>query len=218
MIDKEFFMVRMEIYDLLRHFYLSPPTQKLLNSLKQLSSENEDINKYLNLLKCVSSSDLTELEAEFTRLFIGPGKIPAPPYESYYTSRKKLLMQESTIAVRRKYLKAGLIMKRLYSIPDDHLVSEFEFMYYLCNKSYEEFIGRKNEKSVNFLQMQEEFLEQHLSIWIPDFCESIINSTNNDFFKGMAFFTRDYINEDMKVVKEMSKLLEETEHIKIQSL
>ena len=127
-------------------------------------------------------------------------------------------MQESTIAVRRKYLKAGLIMKRLYSIPDDHLVSEFEFMYYLCNKSYEEFIGRKNEKSVNFLQMQEEFLEQHLSIWIPDFCESIINSTNNDFFKGMAFFTRDYINEDMKVVKEMSKLLEETEHIKIQSL
>ena len=218
MIDEEFFIERLKMYDLLRHLYLSHPTREVLNSLKQLSSENDNINMGLDLLKGASSTDLSELEAEFTRLFIGPGKIPAPPYESYYTSRKKLLMQESTIAVRQKYLKAGLVMKKLYSIPDDHLVSEFEFMYYLCNKSHEVFIGHKKEQAIKFLKMQEEFLEQHLIKWIPNFCEHIINSTNNDFFKGLAFFTRDCINEDMKVVKEMSKLLEDTEHIKIQSL
>ena len=214
MIDEEFFVERLKIYDLLRHLYMSHPTQDVLKSLKQLSSEDDDINQGLILLKGVSVNDLTELELEFTKLFVGPGKVPAPPYESYYTSEKKLLMQESTVAVRRKYLKAGLAMKRPYSIPDDHLVSEFEFMYYLCNKSYQIFIGRKQEKAINFLQMQEEFLEQHLSIWVPDFCKNIINSTNNNFFKGLAFFTSAYIKKDLQVVKEMRKLLEHPEYVK----
>lgn len=64
----------------------------------------------------------------------GAGKLPAPPYESVYASQGRSVMQEKTIEVRKKYLEAGLLPTMLYKIPDDHVATEFEFMYYLYAK------------------------------------------------------------------------------------
>lgn len=39
----------------------------------------------------------------YTKLFIGPAKLPAPPWESVYATGEPLLFQESTLAVRDAY-------------------------------------------------------------------------------------------------------------------
>lgn len=210
---KEFFEERLHIYNLLRQLYLSPPSGEILNALQKVetdekaSSADSDVTNGLRMLKEAGADQREELRPEFTRLFIGPGKIPVPPYESFYTSEKKLLMQEATTAVRKKYLKAGLVMKNFYSSPEDHIASEFEFMYYLCKKSCELLKESRKEEAVKFLKMQGEFLEEHLARWVPNFCGDIIKSVNHDFFKGLALFTRGYIEEDVRAVKELSNRL-----------
>lgn len=209
---EEFFEERLHIYNLLRQLHLSHPSGEILNALQKIEVDEEaflaglDVTEGLRMLKEADADKGEELRLEFTRLFIGPGKIPAPPYESYYTSEKRLLMQEAAVIVRKKYLEAGLVMKNLYSSPEDHIASEFEFMYYLCKKSCELLKESRKEEAAKFLKMQDEFLEEHLARWVPTFCEDIIKSTNHDFFKGLALFTGGFIEEDVKAVKELRNL------------
>jgi TorA maturation chaperone TorD len=51
---------------------------------------------------------LREIQADYTRLFIGPGKVLAPPYESVHFSSDRLMFQMETLQVRRWYARFGL--------------------------------------------------------------------------------------------------------------
>ena len=64
-----------------------------------------------------------ELRVEYNRLFVGPGKLPCPPYESVYrTDRVEgeigTLMGPSALDVKNRYAEAGLeISKKLQGLP-----------------------------------------------------------------------------------------------------
>ena len=52
------------------------------------------------------------LRIEYTRLFEGPGHMPAVPFASFHLSRSKALMTSETLAVRARYLEAGSRSRR----------------------------------------------------------------------------------------------------------
>lgn len=209
MSHEEFYKERLHIYNLLRQLYLSPPSEEILSALQKIEVGEEvclaesDVTKGLRMLKEVGADKLEELSLEFAGLFIGPGKIPIPPYESFYTSEKRLLMQEATIAVRKKYLKAGLVMKNLYSSPEDHIASEFEFMYFLCQKEAEARGKSNGEQALEWLEMQQEFLKEHLSAWIPAFCKDLEQAAESDFYKGVAKVTKAYLSLEQETIGEL---------------
>ncbi|RHW42236.1 hypothetical protein D1B31_06315 [Neobacillus notoginsengisoli] len=138
--------------------------------------------------------------AEFTRLFIGPGPMPAPPWESFYTGREQLLFDESMYLVREQYYLAGLKFVKENNEPDDHLLLELEFMIHLITKSLE----LTEQKQLNdCLEKQRLFLMNHLGRWIGEFAKKLVDCTNSKLYKGAGFLAMDFIINDMESLREL---------------
>ncbi len=134
------------------------------------------INNYLNAHydNCYFSDDDY---FEYFRLFVGPDRLAAAPFESVYKTNMRLTMQEDTLRVRKCYEKAGLMVKEKNTVPDDHLGIELEFACYLIGQ-----IGRLEEKNENTTLIEQEyfsFFKEHLLSWVPQHCEEIINVSSS---------------------------------------
>ena len=197
---------RQNVYDLLRCFFLQEPAENFLaafkeeNILKNLIGFNKDIDEGVELIaSALSSPDLAALSSalaeEFTRLFVGP--LPIPLYESVYRSESGLVNQEETAAVRRKYQKAGLLIHPESSFPEDHLGAELEFLFFLCQKAAQ---SEKEADQKSFSRLQQEFLRDHLSVWIAPFCDRLFSSARSSYFQGVAKMTKGFITWDFEEV------------------
>ena len=192
---------RTEMYGLFRLVFLTGPGPKLIAALPALqmtstAARSAEFNARLEALQKTIESEsqesITRWQTEFTRLFIGPGKAPAYPYECVYRSPNRLLMQEITGEVRQFYLEQGLIMQRLNTMPDDHLGVELEFLLYMSRKMLEQ-----PEQALSYAGTQREFLRKHILSWIDDFVNDILNNTHEPFFQHLALLLRDFVHWDL---------------------
>ncbi len=203
----------MHVYNMLSNIYATEPTMKAVKSLSngrlEDLSEIETIREGAKQMaeacrEIKNKRDLDELHAEFARLFLF-GKMPAPPYESLYSLGEKTVMGDAAIEVREKYLEEGLQVKKLYQEPDDHVGTEFEFMFYLCKKCRDLLADSKDKEALKVLEKQRTFLNEHILKWVPEFCDKIIKSTNDEFYRGVAIVTKGFIEEDARVLEEECK-------------
>jgi len=198
--------IRSKIYRLLKNVFLKPPSHDLLDYLREHngvgeSAGNQDIAKGLELLRKGADCDSEKLALEHTRLFIGPYRLPAPPYESVYRTDDRLVMQQPTIDVRKAYLQAGLEVKGIYTSPDDHISAELEFMEYLCDKTASSLKTQNAREAMKHIELQRKFLEEHLNKWVPAFSEDIIKNTKQDFYRGAALLLRGFISLERERMK-----------------
>lgn len=198
--------IRSKIYRLLKNVFLKPPSQDLLNYLRELDGINDsastpDVVKGLELLGKGANCEPEKLALEHTRLFIGPYRLPAPPYESVYRTDERLVMQQPTIEVRKAYREAGLEVKGIYTNPDDHISAELEFMEYLCGKTASSLKSKDAQEAMKHIELQRKFLEEHLNKWVPAFSEDIIKNTNQDFYRGAALLLRGFISLERERMK-----------------
>ncbi|TWH49021.1 molecular chaperone [Sporomusa sp. KB1] len=202
------------VYEMLRRLFLFGPTVGLVTELIELSSayqeedavecpagEREWVGFLQTLQPDLAEALVQKLQPEFTRLFIGPRHLPAPPYESVYRSAERVLMQAITIEVREKYRDAGLEVKNLNHEPDDHIGLELEFMYYLNRKALEALTRGDVPAMLAALDAQSRFLTGHLSQWVSTFCDDIAGNTCQEFFRYMAEFLKGFIMEDCEQVR-----------------
>lgn len=187
------------LYNLLKQIFWTEPTKEIIEGLQKISMmpEENDIDIGLNLLadsvrknKSRLNEYKEDLAIEFARLFIGPNNPPAVPYASFYLSESKTVMSDVTIDVRKMYLEAGMAVHELYSIPDDHIGIELEFLQYLTERIIELFEKGQREEASNLNEMRDEFLKGHFSKWAPHFSDNIIASTNDDFYRGAAIMLK----------------------------
>jgi len=184
------------LYNLLRHLFLKEPDKSLLKDLAGIAMPKEADDSIAYGLKMmidfVKNNEKRldalseELAIEYARLFIGPLNPPAIPYASFYLSESRLLMTDETIDVRKKYLDAGMAVKELYRIPDDHIGIELEFIYYLTQKIIEAREQGQSEEASRLLKLREEFLWLHFSKWAPKFADAVIASAKGRFYQGAA--------------------------------
>ncbi len=192
------------LYNLLRQIFLKEPTDKLIKDLSMIDppeDADDEIDRGLKiLLESIRKNEhrldewLEELALEYARLFIGPKNPPAVPYASFYLSESRSLMTDETIDVRKRYLEAGMAVKELYSIPDDHIGIELEFIYYLTQRAIEYFEDGNREEASRIFEMRENFFNNHMMKWISPFVEKILESSSEDFYKGIALILRGVIN------------------------
>ncbi len=183
--------------NLLRQVFLKEPDRKFLEGIGkvELNSEQETERAGLKGMRDAveqNESRLSdwneELSLEFARLFIGPVHPPAIPFASFYLSESHSLMTEETMTVRKQYLEAGLALKNLYHMPDDHIAFELDFLYYLTVKSLDLLENRKNTEAERYLKLRQDFLKDHFLLWAPAFANRILESTSESFYKGAASF------------------------------
>lgn len=128
---------------------------------------------------------IQELMVEYARMFIGPFKIPVPPYSSMYF-QGKTLMSNVTLWVMEIYKQAGLNFDTNLKDLPDHVVVETQFLYYLLFNEVSEFKNGNKEDAERYNNLLHYFVNQHYRVWVPVFCNKIIENTDNSFYKALA--------------------------------
>ncbi|HVJ50113.1 molecular chaperone TorD family protein [Desulfitobacterium sp.] len=209
---------RIFVYDVLRRTFLEEPTKEFLNIITEkgfiesfpFTKENEDIHEgiehitaFLQEHDMKSGREYDDLHWDYTRMFIGPDKLPAPLWESAYLNKERLLFQEQTLKVRQAYLKYQFLPKHFKQEADDHLGLELDFMYQLSELSLkylqqQDFTGLRE-----VLEDQKVFLQGHLLKWVPELTQKILASANLALYPGMAKILNGYLTLDLEALEEL---------------
>lgn len=157
---------------------LSGMTADAFEEFAGASDELRVLGGFLGGLRAEGRADLLErAKGEYTRVFIGPGALPASPYESPYTGAHDMsLFQENTLAVRSAYRESGLKARREQAVPDDHVSLLCAFMAARAKRVLDAFCAGGREGVACELRDQGAFVQAHLASWVGVFAASVRNS------------------------------------------
>jgi TorA maturation chaperone TorD len=164
--------------------YLCKPTKEALENWKALLSDNapdylQEMKNALDEINPASEEELDDLLWEYTRLFIGPYKLPCPPWESVYTSPKRLMMQSAYTDLQQLYEEAGLAINNA-DIMADHIGAELNFLAVLCRK-----LDSGSKKDI-YAPVLRTLLHDHLMKWAPSFAHDMERATESPFYNALA--------------------------------
>jgi TorA maturation chaperone TorD len=205
---------RMAGYQFLSRLFRTEVDQELLAVLTSMryptntgnSLVDEGYRLICDYLSAADSSVLTELAVDFVRSFIGSGNngySAAYPYESVYTSPKRLMMQDARDEVLVLYRAAGLTKRDSWKEGEDHLALELEFEQILIERSLAAW--EKNDETAcwRHLLQQHSFLEDHLLSWYPMIAKDMEKFPQTDFYRGLGKLTSGYLQNDLELLNEI---------------
>ncbi len=125
--------------------------------------------------------DVPELLAEYERLFIGPGPVPCPPYESYWRQdvsfdMRGSLMGPCTAELRDLYGDLGLETAPATGEMPDFLPIELEAFAYALASTERFETGRV-------------IFAGHLRHWLPRFADAVERASRHHFYADLARVT-----------------------------
>jgi putative dimethyl sulfoxide reductase chaperone len=136
----------------------------------------------VSTLQAAAERDEGTLVEEHERLFVGPGRVPCPPYEALWRDEGQRreqgrLMSTATAAVARLYRTLDLAVRHdAHELPD-HIAVELEALAYALGADTPEH------------ETAEELLSQHLLLWVPKLCEVVERESELDFSRVLARLT-----------------------------
>lgn len=210
--------IRLFYYNFLKSIFLSEPTKDLIKLILEENIVNnlpfqeekklidEGVNEIKNFLSekdILSDKNFEDLHWDYTRMFIGPDKLLAPPWESAYLNEERLLFQEQTMKVRMEYIKHSFISQNHGYEPDDHIGLELDFMSKLSEKLLEAYEKSKEEEFIEVLKSGQSFLNNHLLKWCDMFTKDIVNNSNTGFYRGIAKILNGYLNLDNEIIESI---------------
>ena len=140
---------------------------------------------------------LEELAVDYADVFLAAGVaqgLAAFPYESVYTSKKKLMMQEARNQVHAIYGEKQLVLDEGFTkVAEDHIAVEMEFMTHLCEDGVAALDAEDEKKLEDVLETQNQFFAEHIQGWIPTFCQDVEKYSKTLFYKGVSKITRGFI-------------------------
>jgi putative dimethyl sulfoxide reductase chaperone len=205
-----FFLSRKKYYQLLHLLFSEPdniePFFEIRNNgnMPELEEIHDGGKILLDFFEHMTDEQIKKEYEEYQRLFIGPGPLVAPPWESYYRSKEQLLFEEWTYQIREQYHLFGLQYKNENNEPDDHLLLELEFMHFLVDLCLQETMS---DRIVELISSQIHFLEKHLTMWVPYCCKRIIEHTNSQLYLGAAMLLEDLLTFDLTALLEVREAL-----------
>ena len=159
-------------------------------------------------LYCASHRDdaLLDLARDYARVFIGHGNnayAAAYPFESVYTSEKRLLMQEARDEILQVYRKGGLKVDASWEDPEDHIALELEYMQVMARRTREALEAGDDGRALELLDEQRAFLLRHLVSWTPLLVKDMERIAQTDFYQGLALLTRGLLAQDREFLNSV---------------
>ena len=129
--------------------------------------------------------DADVLLAQYEQLFVGPGPVPCPPYESYWRNDvspdiRRSLMGPCTADLARIYADVGLVIAPEIGEMPDNVAIEFEALAYALVLEG----GRAAAR---------ELVVEHVKRWIPQLCRAVRRSADTPFYTELANVTAQWI-------------------------
>jgi TorA maturation chaperone TorD len=206
--------IRRDFYGLLSSAYIHIP-EKTIFELKwepavellrypQEGSEEafKQIQKGLNLVKPSGSKKdrideeiLTNLSRDWTRLFRGVIRDGIlPPYESLYQAER--LQKKTAQEINRLFSKMGVQVPDEWHQPSDYIGVELDFMRLLCEKEWRHRDNGERNALREAVETEKSFLEDHLTLWVPIFCERMLKEAREEYYLGIAHLTLGLVGFD----------------------
>lgn len=145
-----------------------------------------------------------ELLVEYARLFLGPFKVPAPPYGSVYLEQAGLLMGDSTLAVAKIYQEQGLSLSEDTRDMPDHIAAELEFMYFLTSCARNALHDADRTRAVDYHHTGRLFLERFLGPFAVALSQKIEQETSNAFYLALAQCLRVFVLADLEHAERLA--------------
>lgn len=205
---------RAATYELLARLYRSEVDQTLLDQLLDtsypVSSGNEHMDEgYYQIAKYLSNTwvdTLTKLSVDYTHTFLGSGidsYSAAYPFESVYTSEKRLLMQGARDEVLAIYRSCGLEKSESWTVGEDHIAVELEFMRVLANRAAAALRAGDEDRAFTQLNTQNNFMIVHIANWVPVFLDEARRFADTLFYQGVANLTEGFLEEDAAFLSDL---------------
>jgi TorA maturation chaperone TorD len=157
---------------ILKNLPVSSPNPRFIKAASQLHQSVDD-----------QTSNVKMMKEDYLALFTGTGNPLAPPYESVYRSKNRLMFDTQTSEVREFYKSYGWESKFKGKIPDDHLGIELLFLTRMIEK-YLEF-----DDDICEMEMKKEirrFIDQHILKCVPLWNDHIQEYSKTMGYKGIG--------------------------------
>ena len=191
---------RSTVYGCLARIYRKEITSDFLPSIRdpQFLGVLSDLGSELDAAWFERPEDevIEDLAVEYTRLFLGPDK-HISPHESIHHERGDgdwgSFWGASTVEVKKFIEAAGLQYRDDYRDLPDHISVELEFMQKVTEGERNAWEEGDTDRALYCLNMEKRFLEEHLTKWIPRFCDAVISQAKLPFYREMANITKRFI-------------------------
>ena len=149
---------------------------------------------------------VTELAVDYARTFIGHGVdafSAAFPFESVYTSEKRLLMQEARDEVLAIYRSEGLEKAETWREGEDHIALELEFLQFMAERTAQALRDGDESAAFRLLSVQRNFLTDHVCAWAPMMTLDMRKFAQTDFYQGLARIADGFLEGDRVFINEV---------------
>jgi TorA maturation chaperone TorD len=177
--------------DLLSHFWSRPVATEI-----QIWSEADDIEARTHRLIAsdpasqplevrLSLEESLDLLDEYERLFVGPGQVPCPPYESFWREDvpvdiRRTLMGPCTAELKELYLELGLQVSSGSGELPDHVAVELEAIGYAVLFDKTGAVAKR-------------LFDEHLCRFLPRLCRAVSHDTQSPFYRDLAALSLDWM-------------------------
>ncbi|MBN2470512.1 MAG: molecular chaperone TorD family protein [Anaerolineae bacterium] len=211
------YQARQAVYGLFQRLYQAPPDDALLHWLQteQPFVEfpiplDDDTASALEMLQ-TACAELTAgtLREDFRQLYVGPGPMTAPPWESVYRNEEHLLFDSHTLAVREFYARHGMEFVRKNETPEDTIDIELEFMRILTERQILALEKGDSKAERILVEEQQAFLKEHLLVWAPRFARLTRHKAQTVFYARLVDVLEAFLTWDAAALEELLGLLPE---------
>ncbi|OUO89426.1 dehydrogenase [Gordonibacter sp. An230] len=205
---------RSTTYALLSRLYVREVDQELLDemhaSLYPVSTGDPSMDEGYRLVATYLSNlwtgSLSELKVDYARCFLGngvDGYAAAYPYESVYTSEKRLMMQDARDEVLAVYRACGVGKASDWREGEDHIALELEFERVMGRRAAEALRSGDEEGACGLLATQKGFLEEHLASWAPMMLADMRRYARTKLYLGLAHLTEGWLRTDSRFLRDV---------------
>lgn len=209
----ELMMNRAQMYGMLARLYRVEVDLSILRELQSMrfpaatgnAKADEGYHLLFDYLKGAWEDSITELAIDYVRTFIGHGVngySAAYPFESVYTSERRLLMQEARAEVLATLREHNLKRDR-WTEGEDHIAIELEFMQRLSLETADLLVSGDEDGAIANITTMRTFAEDHLLNWLPFFVSDMRKYSKTMFYQGLAQLTMGYVEDDFALLTEL---------------
>lgn len=144
-----------------------------------------------------------ELAIDYVRTFIGHGVngySAAYPFESVYTSERRLMMQEARAEVLQT-LRDNNLKRGKWNEGEDHIALELEFMQILSERAAQALEQGNEDACIEQLEKSLVFINDHLLNWFPMMAADMQKFSRTLFYQGLGHLTLGYLEVDKETLE-----------------
>lgn len=168
----------------------------------------ENLVSFLRSLPRDESVDafVDDARAEYTKLFIGPGKAIAPFWESVYLDPRELLFTESTADVRKRYESEGYRVATAAHEAEDSITLQLDFLANLAQRTLQAFVDGDDDEYARLLDVQLSFERDHMLDWLPLFAERAQSVPSAHLYPALCNGVAHVMATDAELLEELIEM------------